>query len=369
MDGLQDSYNIGLQIICPANHQNFEEINDKFGKSLCRAASVFSINDFGDFYFSCLNLLRNLKPDIFLCVGDRFETMAAATAALLLNIPIAHIHGGECTTGAFDNEIRNSITQMATYHFAATEQYAKRVADMTNIQEYYDSLKGAWMFYNRHKGGYYPFYDLKNNEKMIRKAKIYNTGSPGLDWLHRTKLLSKQELQQYVNIDLNQPFIVACLHPETKELPETERHVDEFMKALERCSEQILLIGSNIDPGNDIIYERVWRKHCDGKEIFRISNLDHVVYLSLLQYTEIVIGNSSSGIIEVSSFNKPVINIGNRQTGRIKPSNVIDVGCSANEILDGIQKAKEYSKSGKVAVNPYGDGNSSNRIINILKNI
>jgi len=364
MDGLQDSYNIGLQIISHANHQNYEEINDKFGRSLCRAAPVFSINDFGDFYFSCLNLLRNLKPDIFLCVGDRFETLAAATAALLLNIPIVHIHGGETTTGAFDDNIRNAITQMAQYHFTATKEHAEKIAIMLNLADYTDCINNVYYQWcsEEYIGSYTKYSDFK-------EVNIYNTGSPGLDWLHRTKLLSRQELQQYVSIDLNQPFIVACLHPETKELPETKRHADEFMKALEQLDEQILLIGSNIDPGNDIIYERVWRKHCDGKEIFRISNLDHIVYLSLLQYAEMMVGNSSSGIIESASFDLPSVSVGNRQAGRTRGSNVFDCLCETEAILTAIDRAREWNATVGKCENPYGNGDSSKKIIKILEEI
>jgi len=218
-------------------------------------------------------------------------------------------------------------------------------------------------------------YDMWYSAEDYRKyhpdthINIFNVGSTAIDWLHRAKLLSKQELQQYVNVDLNQPFVIACLHPETKELPETERRADEFMRALEQCSEQILLIGSNIDPGNDIIHERIWRKHFGGKEIFRVSNLDHIVYLSLLQYASFMVGNSSSGIIESASFDLPSVSVGNRQEGRIRGSNVFDCPCETEAILTAIDRAKEWNATVGKCDNPYGDGKSSERIVKILEGI
>jgi UDP-hydrolysing UDP-N-acetyl-D-glucosamine 2-epimerase len=348
MDGLQDSYNKGLQIICPANHQNFEEINDKFGKSLCRAASVFSVNDFGDFYFSCLNLLRNLKPDIFLCVGDRFETMAAATAALLTGTKICHIHGGETTTGAFDDNIRNSITQMATYHFTATEEYAQNVARM---------LKKCYS-YDQHMG----------ECGILDSANIYNVGSPGLDWLKRAKLLSKQDLQQYVSINLNQPFIVACLHPETKNLEQTEESTREFLFALMQLDQQIVLIAPNIDPENEIIKDYYSQKWI-GEKIHVVDNLDHLVYLSLLQYAELMVGNSSSGIIESASLDLPSVSVGNRQAGRIRGSNVFDCPCETEAILTAVDRAREWNATVGGCDNLYGKGDSSEKIIKVLEEI
>jgi UDP-N-acetylglucosamine 2-epimerase len=354
-----------LSVICPLNHQEWNNIVDNF-RFIHPTRPVNSINDYGKFYEDCLELFQKIyiAPDIVIVLGDRFETMAAATAALLLNIPIAHIAGGECTLGAFDNEIRNSITQMASYHFTATKEYAQKIAIMLNLTDYTDCINNVYYQWcsEEYIGNYTKYSDFK-------EANIYNVGSPGLDWLHRAKLLSKQELQQCVGINLNQPFIIACLHPETKELPETERHADEFMKALEQCSEQILLIGSNIDPGNGIIHERIWRKHCGGKEIFRVSNLDHLTYLSLLQYTEMMVGNSSSGIIESASFDLPSVCVGNRQAGRIRGGNVFDCPCETEAILTAIDRAREWNATVGKCENPYGDGKSSERIVKILEAI
>jgi UDP-hydrolysing UDP-N-acetyl-D-glucosamine 2-epimerase len=201
------------------------------------------------------------------------------------------------------------------------------------------------------------------------KPTIFNTGSPGLDWLTRSKLLSKQELQQHVSIDLNQPFVISCFHPVTKELQDTGRQIDAFMNALEQLDEQVLLIGSNIDPENDVIHERVWRKSHDGKFIIKVDNLDHLAYLSLLQFASFMVGNSSSGIIESASFNLPSVTVGTRQEGRIKPANVFSCPCETDAILTAIDRAREWNALVGKCDNPYGQGNSSKKIVEILEAI
>jgi len=345
-----------LSIICPLNHHEFNTILTEFER-IYPTKPVTSIKDYGQFYSDCLKIMSDTHFDIVVLVGDRFECHAAATAAVLLNIPIAHIHGGETTLGAFDNELRNSITMMAQYHFTAAWQYAANIARMKGLCT------------PDHFNCFYKVNDILGNSPWKWEGNIYNVGSPGLDWLTRAKLLSKDELQQRVLFDLDEPFIIACLHPTTKELEHTKEQIEVFMSVLERLGEQILLIGSNIDPGNDIIHERVCRKSYGCKEIFRDSNLDHLTYLSLLQYAEMMVGNSSSGIIESSSFNLPSVTIGSRQDGRIKGSNVFTCPCETEAILTAIDRAREWNALVGKCDNPYGDGKSSERIVKILEGI
>jgi GDP/UDP-N,N'-diacetylbacillosamine 2-epimerase (hydrolysing) len=349
MKDIKSSPKFQLQIILPINHHNIDSILNEFDCTYI-TTEVKSIHDYGHFYSECLKAMSHIKIDMVICLGDRFEMLAAATAALLLNIPIVHLYGGETTTGAFDNEIRNSITQMASYHFTATKQYAEKVCEMINKDCYYDSL------------------DNTANDKYVGK-KVINVGSAGLDWLTRAKLLSKSELQQKVPINLDQPFIVSCFHPVTKELLKLECQTDKLMNALEKIDEQILLIRPNIDPGNEFIYKRIWRKSYYGKEIFKISNLDHLTYLSLLQYAELMVGNSSSGIIESPSFSIPSVSVGNRQNGRIKADNTFTCPCETEAILETIDRAREWNGLVGKCDNPYGDGKSTERIIKILEEI
>jgi GDP/UDP-N,N'-diacetylbacillosamine 2-epimerase (hydrolysing) len=298
--------------------------------------------------------MRTLKPDMVICLGDRFETHAAATAALLLNIPIVHIAGGETTLGAFDNELRNSITQMASIHFTATKRYMYNVAEMTRSNWWLDLLSG------------------ENKQDWMPRTRIFNVGSPGLDWLTRAKLLSKDELQPNTPINLNEPFIVACFHPVTKELERTKHYIVSFLTAIAGIDEQVILIQPNSDPENKQIRESIRYLKTgfdikDDKRLCVVDNLDHLTYLSLLQYAEMMVGNSSSGIIESASFNLPSVTVGSRQDGRIKPGNVFSCPCETEAILTVIGRAREWNATVGKCDNPYGDGKSSERIVKILE--
>jgi GDP/UDP-N,N'-diacetylbacillosamine 2-epimerase (hydrolysing) len=348
--GISESEKISLLVVAPENHHNIKEIMLNFPTRCIRP--INGINDAGKVYEDCLNIFQITKPTGVFILGDRYESCMVALAATVTNTKIIHAHGGETTEGAFDNEIRNAITQMATYHFTAMNKFTERVKEM---------LSGY--------PGWNQFLHSDYNEYWYGKHRVYTVGSPGLDWLTRSKLLYKQELQQHVLIDLNRPFVMACFHSVTKELSETERQVNEFMNAVEQLDEQILLIGENIDPGSEIVHERVWRKSHSGKNIIKVSNLDHLVYLSLLQYASFMIGNSSSGIIESASFNIPSVSVGNRQKGRIRNSNTLDCPCETQAILDTVDRAREWNSLIGKCENVYGDGKSVERIIRILEDI
>lgn len=352
---LQANDKFNLQVMLPFNHHNFDAIANEF--TIYPTNAVKSIKDFGQFYSDCYKIMLDTKPDMVIVLGDRFEMLAAATSALLLNIDVAHIHGGDVTLGSFDNEIRNAITQIAGIHFTACFEHASNIARMKSLCS------------PDHYACYYKVNDIIGNSPRKYEGNIYNVGSTGLDCLHRTKLLSKQELQQCVSIDLNQPFDIACYHPETKNLSNIVFQANNFVGALSKLNEQVFLISPNIDPENKVIGEVAK----GASEIFTniriIDNLDHLVYLSLLQYAEMLIGNSSSGIIESSSFNMPSVSVGNRQQGRIRGSNVFDCPCETQSILDAVDRAREWNSLVGKCENPYGDGYSTERIIKILEEI
>jgi len=363
---IEASNKLDLVVFAPGNHHCIREIMQEF-KTVQMTPCIRGIQDYGEFYSFMLDGLKAYNPDMVLVLGDRFETHAAATAALLLNISIAHIHGGETTTGSFDDNIRNAITMMADYHFTATEEYAKKVARMLG-----ECCPDHYSCYSR----YYHFPVLEAEKAYKNVKNIYAVGSPGIDWTTRSKLLSKQELQQYVSIDLNQPFVICCFHPETKDLANTERHIKEFCTALDKTGEQILFVMPNVDPCNNIIRMVVQSyddagKYSDCKPHLWhcVENLDHLIYLSLLQYAEMLIGNSSSGIIESASFNIPSISVGNRQEGRIKAANTFSCLCETEAILTAIGRAREWNALVGKCDNPYGDGRSSQRIVGILENL
>ncbi len=357
MKDIQASTKLSLQIILPINHHEANNILAEFDCTYL-TSPISSTKDYGQFYSDCHKIMSDTTSDMVVVLGDRFETHAAVTAALLLNIPIAHIAGGETTTGSFDNELRNSITMMADIHFTSTFKYAENVARMKNLCT------------PDHYSCYYKANDIIRNYPYKYEGNIYNVGSPGLDWLTRAKLLSKDELQQHVSIDLNQPFIVASFHPVTKELNKTYDHAVNYFNALNKCNTPYIFIMPNIDPTNEIIRSVIFKheKNCI------VDNLDHLTYLSLLQYAEMMVGNSSSGIIESASLNLPAINAGNRQAGRIRNSNVVDCGYKTEEILEAINYVKngkgmkQYLEKNPIS-NVYGDGKSSERIVKILEGI
>ena len=356
IDGIHKSKKLELITLFPGNHPYKNELF-KMGVS----QMLPQINDISD-YGGVFEFIRMLMPkevlgiDMLLVLGDRWETHAAATAALLSGTKICHIHGGETTEGCFDDELRNSITMMSQIHFVSHRAYEFNVARM--IEE----------------------CGVKIGEcGWIHCDNIFNVGAPGLDWLTKAKLYTKAELKDKVSIDLEEPYILACFNPVTHELEHTEKYMENMCKALSKNNQQVLLILPNIDPGNKEIKTVIrewtlnperWQGRFDlfnKLDLFKfVENVDHLTYLSLMKYATLMVGNSSSGIIEAASLNLPVVDIGNRQKGRIMPDNVIHCGYSTDEILSAMDKAKNYS--GKV-VNPYGDGHSSEKIVKVLEEI
>lgn len=278
-----------------------------------------------------------LNPDILVILGDRFEIFAAATAAMVMNIPIAHIGGGESTEGAIDEQIRHAITRMAHIHFTSCDYYAERIKKMGEEE---------W--------------------------RIFNVGAPGLENIKRLKLLEREELEKLLNIDLSKTTLLVTYHSVTLEMQTLKKQMDNLLSALMQTGHQIIFTYPNSDSGGRYIIKRINEFIKDYNKAKAFVNLGQQKYLSLLQYVSAIVGNSSSGIIEAPSFKLPVVNIGDRQKGRLRAKNIIDVGYSKDEILDGINKAlynEEFRAKLKDTKNPYGDGDTSKKIIKILKKI
>jgi GDP/UDP-N,N'-diacetylbacillosamine 2-epimerase (hydrolysing) len=283
------------------------------------------------------NFFVNNKPDILIVLGDRFEIFACCTAAYFLNIPIAHIHGGETTEGAFDEGIRHSITKMSYIHFTSTELYRNRV-----IQ-------------------------LGENPKNV-----FNVGALFLDAIRDSKILTKQELEMKKNIFFGDKNLLVTYHPETLSNKPQEQAFMSLINVLERREDINLIFTSpNADPGNNVIYDLTndFIKRNSHRAI-GFKSLGHLNYISALQYIDGVIGNSSSGITEAPAFNIGTVNIGDRQSGRIKGSSIIDCNADYDSIDSAIDKlySKNFQKSLKLNQHPYGDGKTSRKIINILEN-
>lgn len=281
-------------------------------------------------------VFSHYHPDILVLLGDRFDMLPAALAALPLGIPIAHIHGGEATEGSFDEAIRHSLTKLSHLHFASTEYYACRIRQM----------------------GEEPW-------------RITISGALGIDAIRQTKLDSPEETAKRFGFLLDESVAVITFHPVTLAYQKTEQFILNLLSALDMLSIQCLFTYPNADTTNTEIIRQIdsfctERKHCQ-----LIANTGSQGYLSLLNVASVMVGNSSSGIIEAASFKLPVVNIGIRQRGRIHRENVLDCGYEVTEIVEAVTQALDPSfRTGLSAiVNPYGDGHAAERIVERLVSV
>jgi len=276
------------------------------------------------------------RPDILIVLGDRFEMHAAVVAALPFKIPVAHIHGGEITEGAIDDALRHSITKLSHLHFVANKEYSRRVSQM----------------------GEEPW-------------RVIVSGSPGLDNIRHTKLLTHTELEERVGVGLDRPPLLVTYHPVSLEYEEAERQVRELLLALSNFDLPMVFTMANADTNGRVV-TRLMMDFVRGNPHARFfANLGSQAYFSLMSVAAAMVGNSSSGIIEAPSFELPVVNIGSRQRGRIRAKNVVDVGYGHDEISSGIEKAvsPEFRTCLRGMENPYGNGDAASIVIGRLKEI
>jgi UDP-N-acetylglucosamine 2-epimerase (non-hydrolysing)/GDP/UDP-N,N'-diacetylbacillosamine 2-epimerase (hydrolysing) len=283
-------------------------------------------------------ILDRNKPDILLVLGDRFEIMAAVIAALIARIPVAHIHGGEVTEGSFDDEIRHAITKMSHIHFVAADEYRKRVIQLGEDPE-----------------------------------NVFNVGAPGLDQINNTSLLDRDEWENQTGFSMSPTNFLVTYHPATLD-PAASRHaVEELCKALDMFPDAGVIITSpNTDPGSMYIAEALEKYTEENRHRVRMfSNLGSRRYLSAIRLANVVIGNSSSGIIEAPFLKTPTVNIGSRQMGRIRAKSVIDCDETKESIVNAIQTAlSDKFQAGLSSMQPvYGQGNTSEEIVGILATI
>lgn len=274
-----------------------------------------------------------LQPDIVLILGDRFETHAAATTAMLMNIPIAHIHGGEITEGAVDEQIRHSITKMSYLHFTSTEAYRNRIMQM--------------------------------GEDPTR---VFNTGAPGIDNIVTMNLLTKKALEAELPWKINSPTALFTYHSETLSTTDVKGDIENILEVIQRSDINVIFTYANADDGGRVINNAIEKfVNSNTDRYFVAKNLGQQKYLSAMKHVDILIGNTSSGIIEAASFQKPVINIGDRQKGRLQSGNILD--CTIEELTETIHRAlsQEFKQHCQEVVNVYGQGNASAQIIDILE--
>jgi len=277
---------------------------------------------------------EKLDPDVVLLLGDRFETHAAATTALLMNIPIAHIHGGEITEGAVDEQIRHSITKMSYFHFCSNEVYRHRIIQMGE-----DSLR------------------------------VFNTGAPGIDNIVNFELLSKAALEKQLDWKFAQKCALFTYHPVTLSNNDLKKDLSIIFDVLVNSEISVLFTYANADSGGRIINKKI-EEFCklNPNKYKVVKNLGQLRYLSAMKHVDLLVGNTSSGIIEAASFDKPVVNIGERQSGRLKGVNVID--CKIKDLSKSIELALSSGFTIKCQnqQNIYGTGNASISIVNELIN-
>jgi UDP-hydrolysing UDP-N-acetyl-D-glucosamine 2-epimerase len=281
---------------------------------------------------SLADLLGQMRPDLLLLIADRYEMFAPAAVALTLRIPIAHIEGGEISEGAIDDAVRNALTKMSHIHFTSTEGARNRVIAM----------------------GEEPW-------------RVHRAGAPSLDHLRRSRLLGIHELEQQLALDLQRPTVVVAYHPVTI-VRDTTQEADSLFAALREVDAQILFCYPNADAGSHALLERT-RAFLSTRSDARVFvNLDSVTYWSLLRQVALLIGNSSSGIMEAASFALPVVNVGFRQKGRERARNVLDAEPETKAILTKIGQAMslEFRQSLAGMTNPYGDGHASEKIVQVL---
>ena len=280
---------------------------------------------------------KQLKPDIIVVLGDRYEIFSAVSAAMISRIPIAHIHGGELTEGSWDDSIRHCITKMAHLHFTSTEVYKNRVIQLGE-----------------------------------EPKRVYNVGGVGIENIKRLKLLSKNQFEKLINFKLNKRNILITFHPVTLEKNTSKKQFQELLNAINKLNDtKIIFTKTNSDINGKIINQMIDNyisKHSNNSIGF--TSLGNLLYLSALQHIDVVVGNSSSGLIEAPSFKIGTINIGDRQKGRIKTKSIIDCLPTKADIQKSFKKvySKSFQKILKENKNPYDSGLSSKKIVKVLKN-
>lgn len=284
---------------------------------------------------------NQLKPDILVVLGDRYEIFSAAISAMIARIPIAHIHGGEATEGLIDEAIRHCITKMSHIHFSATKEYSKRIMQL----------------------GEHP-------------KRVFNVGGMGIENIKRLKLLNKKKFEKLINFKLGKKNILVTFHPVTLDKNTSKIHFQELLSAIDKLKDtNIIFTKANSDTDGKVINKMIdnYTKK-NSKKSFAITSLGQLKYLSALQYMDFIIGNSSSGLLEAPSFKLGTINIGDRQDGRIKAKSIIDCLPNQKSISKAIKivYSKKFKHSLKKIQNPYSNNiceYASKKIVEVLKSI
>jgi UDP-hydrolysing UDP-N-acetyl-D-glucosamine 2-epimerase len=284
---------------------------------------------------SLADCLGQIRPDLILLIADRYEMLAPAAVALALRIPIAHIEGGEISEGAIDNAVRHALTKMSHVHFTSTFEARARVISMGEEE---------W--------------------------RVHRAGAPSMDHLRRNTLFTREQLEAQLHIDLNQQSVVVAYHPVTI-VRDTTQEADALLAALREVSGQILFCYPNSDAGSRELIQRTEQFLTQRPDARIFVNLPALTYWSLLRNVDVMIGNSSSGIMETPSFALPTVNVGMRQQGRERARNILDAAPEKADILAKVEVARSeaFRRSLVGMQNPYGDGHASEKIVSVLTSV
>ena len=348
MQGIEDSKILDLQLIVTGTH-----LSDEYGKTIScilddgflpdftidildeDSSGLATTNALSRIIRKLPNFLEALKPDLLIVLGDRFEIFGAVASALIHRVPVAHIHGGELTEGAFDESFRHSITKMSHIHFTSTQGHKLRVEQLGEDPE-----------------------------------KVFDVGAPGIEAIKSLELLSMESVQELIGVPFKEKNYLITFHPETLENSlSPEEQINNLLRCLENQENaSFIFTKANVDPGGKVVNEEIKKFVEQNPNRSSLhSSLGQLNYLSTMKFSSAVIGNSSSGIIEAPSLKVPVINIGSRQAGRTKSEKIINCENSIPEILNAFDQLRSLNVDS--IDNPYDGGNTSEMIIKIIEDI
>jgi GDP/UDP-N,N'-diacetylbacillosamine 2-epimerase (hydrolysing) len=348
MKEIQTADDLELQIIATGMHlspefgltyQQIEHdgflIDEKVEMLLSSDSEVGITKSMGLAMIGFADALERLKPDVMVVLGDRFEVFSAASAAMIAKLPIAHLHGGEATEGLIDEPIRHSISKMSHLHFTSTEEYRRRVVQLGEPPD-----------------------------------RVFNVGAVGIDNIKKLKLLDRTEFEKSIDFNLGKRNLLITFHPVTLETGTAKEQFSNLLTVLSELDDaHLIFTKANADTDGRIINAMIDEYVADRKETTAaFTSLGQMRYLSAMQYIDGVVGNSSSGLLEIPSFKIGTVNIGDRQRGRVKAKSVIDCEPTKEGIREAISIlfTSQFKKGIEDLKNPYGEGGASNKIAKII---
>lgn len=350
MHGVKDDPELQLQIIATGMHlsstygltyQEIEEdgfLIDARIEILGSPDAAIEISEsMGMAISGVTKAINDLEPDLLVVLGDRYEIFAATAAALVSKTPVAHLHGGEVTTGAFDESFRHAITKMSQLHFVATEEYRSRVIQLGENPQ-----------------------------------NVFLVGGLGVDGIKKLSLLSKEELETRLGFVFGEKSLLITFHPATLDSEAPEHQMRELLRALSSLNDTTLIFTMpNADTGSDNLVQMLLDFVENNKRAKMFSSLGQLMYMSCIAQVDGVVGNSSSGLTEVPTFKKGTINVGDRQQGRLQASSVINCEPSEVQIKSAIERlySPEFKLNLVKSSNPYGEGGASLKIVKVLKEV